>query len=120
MSPPATQNAPIIEFNENTPFAGRDYQFKDDENHDTWYTATRRDLDEHHNLMAKGLMSLMSTQDKIWEALQVNLDMSRMVLKNVIGQSEMMAPDGNLIKGLIQVQNNVSSCVQESHEALST
>ena len=99
--------------------ADRQYSFRDEDGAGL-YNSTRRDLDLHHNSVAASLTSLMSTQDKLWEALQVNLDMSRAVLRNVIGQSEFFAPDGNMIKGMLQIQNNVSSCVQEAHESLAT
>ena len=99
--------------------ADRQYSFKDEDGAGL-YNSTRRDLDLHHNSVAASLTSLMSTQDKLWEALQVNLDMSRAILRNVIGQSEFFAPDGNMIKGMLQIQNNVSSCVQEAHESLAT
>ena len=84
------------------------------------YASTRTDVDLHHNSMAMGVNSLLSSQDAIWNALQVNLDMSRHVLGSVAAHSDVLAPQGNLIKGLVQIQENLVTYVGQSHDSLAT
>ena len=84
------------------------------------YGSTRTDVDLHHNSMAMGVNSLLSSQDAIWNALQVNLDMSRHVLGSVAAHSDVLTPQGNLIKGLVQIQENLVTYVGQSHDSLAS
>ena len=67
---------PIPEFKQTD---DRLYTFKNDKGEDAHYFHSREELDAHHNFIGRGINSLYHTQDRLWDALQVNLDMTRHV-----------------------------------------